>query len=75
LTRVRARARARRARLGVAEQIEFAGFTCPLTLLENGLRRRAGEPGYSGVFIDHWITNVRILGWIKQIGEKEPSGG
>jgi len=26
--------------------VEFAGFTCPLTLLENDLRQRAGEAGY-----------------------------
>jgi Protein of Unknown function (DUF2784) len=25
--------------------VEFAGFTCPLTLLENDLRRRAGQAG------------------------------
>jgi hypothetical protein len=26
--------------------VEFVGFTCPLTLLENDLRRRAGDAGY-----------------------------
>lgn len=36
--------------------IEFVGFVCPLTPLENALRRRAGEVGYSGGFIDHYIT-------------------
>jgi hypothetical protein len=29
---------------------------CPLTDLENGLRRAAGEPGYEGGFIEHYIT-------------------
>jgi Protein of Unknown function (DUF2784) len=38
--------------------IEFAGFTCPLTLLENDLRRRAGAAGYSGGFIDHYLIKV-----------------
>jgi hypothetical protein len=38
--------------------VEFAGFTCPLTLLENNLRRRAGEAGYSGGFIDHYLVKV-----------------
>jgi Protein of Unknown function (DUF2784) len=38
--------------------IEFAGFTCPLTLLENDLRRRAGAAGYSGGFIDHYLIRV-----------------
>ncbi len=36
--------------------IEFLGFICPLTPLENSLRHRGGEAGYSGGFIDHYIT-------------------
>jgi hypothetical protein len=36
--------------------IEFAGFTCPLTPLEIWLRQRGGEAGYSGGFIEHYIT-------------------
>lgn len=36
--------------------IEFVGFTCPLTPLENWLRRRGGEAGYAGGFIDHYVT-------------------
>lgn len=36
--------------------IEFLGFTCPLTPLENWLRRRGGEAGYGGGFIDHYVT-------------------
>lgn len=36
--------------------IEFIGFICPLTPLENELRRRGGEAGYAGGFIDHYIT-------------------
>ena len=36
--------------------IEFAGFVCPLTPLENALRHRGGEAGYHGGFIDHYIT-------------------
>jgi hypothetical protein len=31
---------------------------CPLTWLEVTLRRRAGAPGYSGGFIDHYLTGV-----------------
>ena len=34
--------------------VEFAGFTCPLTLLENDFRQRAGEAGYRGGFIAHY---------------------
>lgn len=36
--------------------IEFSGRICPLTPLENSLRERGGEPGYSGGFIEHYIT-------------------
>lgn len=35
--------------------IEFAGFVCPLTPLENSLRQRGGEAGYAGGFIEHYI--------------------
>jgi hypothetical protein len=36
--------------------IELAGGICPLTPLEQQLRREGGEAGYSGGFIDHYIT-------------------
>ena len=36
--------------------IEFLGFICPLTPLEVSLRRRGGEAGYEGGFIEHYIT-------------------
>ena len=36
--------------------IEFIGFICPLTPLEIRLRRRGGEAGYEGGFIEHYIT-------------------
>ena len=29
---------------------------CPLTPLENALRQRAGEAGYGGGFIDHYLV-------------------
>lgn len=35
--------------------IEFTGGVCPLTPLENSLRMRGGEAGYSGGFIDHYL--------------------
>ena len=41
---------------GVA--IITVGFTCPLTPLEKDLRRRAGEQGYRGGFVDHYIEGV-----------------
>ena len=36
--------------------IEFAGFICPLTPLEKAWRRAAGEEGYPGGFIEHYVT-------------------
>jgi hypothetical protein len=38
--------------------IEFSGWICPLTPLENRFRRAGGEAGYSGGFIDHYIVPV-----------------
>ena len=36
--------------------IELAGWYCPLTPLEQSLRQAAGEGGYSGGFIEHYIV-------------------
>lgn len=38
--------------------IEFFGWICPLTPLENDLRRLAGEVGYEGGFIEHYLIPV-----------------
>jgi hypothetical protein len=38
--------------------IEFAGWICPLTPLENALRRQQGETAYQGDFIAHYILPV-----------------
>lgn len=38
--------------------IEVAGFRCPLTYVENALRQRAGEAGYPGGFIEHYLIPV-----------------
>ena len=35
--------------------VEFSGRICPLTPLENALRRRAGGPGYEASFIEHYV--------------------
>ena len=35
--------------------IEFAGWICPLTPWEQSLRRLAGEQGYSGGFVEHYL--------------------
>jgi Protein of Unknown function (DUF2784) len=38
--------------------IEFAGWVCPLTPLEQSLRLKAGEQGYSGSFVEHYLLPV-----------------
>jgi len=38
--------------------IELAGGICPLTPLENELRRRAGEGGYTGGFVEHYLVPI-----------------
>ena len=38
--------------------IEFAGWICPLTPLENALRRHAGEAGYGGGFVEHYVLHA-----------------
>jgi Protein of Unknown function (DUF2784) len=38
--------------------IEFSGWICPLTPLEIALRQHAGDAGYAGGFVEHYITAV-----------------
>lgn len=38
--------------------IELAGWICPLTPLENHLRHRAGDAGYAGGFIEHYVIPI-----------------
>lgn len=39
-----------------AVMINLFGWICPLTPLENALRITAGEAGYAGGFIQHYLT-------------------
>src|SRR5262249_45500756 len=38
--------------------IELVGGICPLTSLENSLRRAAGEAGYEGGCLEHSLTSI-----------------
>jgi len=38
--------------------IEFVGGICPLTPLENHWRRLAGELGYPGDFVEHYVMSA-----------------
>jgi hypothetical protein len=44
--------------VGWGALLEFFGLTCPLTPLENWLRRLGGEQGYSGGFVDRYVLPV-----------------
>ena len=35
--------------------VEFAGWVCPLTPLENWLRMQGGDPAYASSFIEHYL--------------------
>jgi hypothetical protein len=38
--------------------IEFAGWVCPLTPLENWLRQQGGGPAYTASFVEHYLVPV-----------------
>lgn len=38
--------------------VELTGRICPLTYLENYLRMRAGQSGYTESFIEHYLLDV-----------------
>ncbi len=38
--------------------IEFTGWICPLTPWEVALRQKAGETGYTGGFVEHYLLPV-----------------
>jgi len=41
-----------------AAGIEFLGWVCPLTPLENFLRNRGGGVGYESGFVEHYIMPI-----------------
>jgi len=38
--------------------VEFAGWVCPLTPLENYLRQMSGAAGYLGGFVEHYLSSL-----------------
>ncbi len=36
--------------------VEYAGWICPLTPLENALREAGGQAAYSGGFVEHYVV-------------------
>ena len=49
--------------------VEGFAWLCPLTLLENDLRMRAGDAGYQGGFVDRYIIpalypeSIAVIRW------------
>jgi hypothetical protein len=41
-----------------AAWISWTGQVCPLTPLENALRREAGQAGYEGGFVQHYVLQA-----------------
>ena len=39
-----------------ASLVNLMGWTCPLTPIENSLRHAAGQAGYSGGFLEHYLS-------------------
>lgn len=46
------------AAIAVVVAQAWLGVICPLTTLEMWLRRRAGQSGYEGSFIEHWLQQL-----------------
>jgi hypothetical protein len=44
--------------VGWAGIVQFAGWTCPLTPVENYLRVLGGAAGYGGGFVEHYLLAV-----------------
>jgi hypothetical protein len=42
--------------------VEWAGWVCPLTPLENWLRLKGGVRGYEGGFVEHYVVPVLYPG-------------
>jgi hypothetical protein len=44
--------------IGIVVAQAWAGVLCPLTIWESALRRAAGQSGYAGSFIQHWLHRI-----------------
>lgn len=44
--------------IGVVVLQSWLGVLCPLTEWEMALRESAGQPGYEGSFIQHWLHSI-----------------
>lgn len=49
--------------------VELTGRICPLTVVENRLRRRAGTSGYGESFVEHYLLGVIYPGGLTREGQ------
>lgn len=49
--------------------VELSGRICPLTPLEIHLRHLAGEAGYQGGFLDHYVMALLYPPWLTRPGQ------
>jgi len=46
------------AAIGIVVLQAWFAQLCPLTIWENALRRRAGQPDYTESFVEHWLHEI-----------------
>ena len=46
--------------------VEFAGWLCPLTPLENWFRQQGGGAAYSVSFIEHYLVPILYPSWLSR---------
>ena len=46
------------AAIGIVVLQSWLGIICPLTVWENELRQLAGQQGYAGSFVQHWLHKL-----------------
>jgi hypothetical protein len=44
--------------IGIVAGLSVLGMTCPLTDLENHLRRQSGQATYPGAFVGYWVHRL-----------------
>lgn len=49
---------------------ELTASVCPLTPLENTLRRSAGEAGYTGSFVEHYLLPILYPASLTPVGQR-----
>ena len=49
--------------------VETSGRICPLTPMENHLRRLAGEAGYQGGFLNHYVVPILYPPWLTRLDQ------